>query len=39
VKGLVMVELDSSANQPNPTVETAKIVKRYLQNLGYEFRP
>jgi inosose dehydratase len=38
MKGLVMVELDGSANQPMPAIETAKIAKAYLQNLGYQFR-
>ena len=38
MKGLVMVELDGSANQPVAAVETARIAKAYLHNLGYQFR-
>lgn len=38
MKGLVMVELDGSANAPMPARETAVTAKAYLQNLGYEFR-
>jgi inosose dehydratase len=38
MKGLVMVELDPSPNQPLPAIETARIAKSYLQNLGYQFR-
>jgi inosose dehydratase len=38
MKGRVMVELDSSPNQPIPALECAKIAKAWLQNLGYQFR-
>lgn len=38
MKGMVMVELDPSPGMPLPALETAKIAKAYLQNLGYAFR-
>jgi inosose dehydratase len=38
MKGMVMVELDSSRTMPIPAGETAKISQMYLQKLGYAFR-
>ena len=38
MKGMVMVELDSSRTMPIPAGETAKISQMYLQKLGYNFR-
>jgi inosose dehydratase len=38
MKGMVMVELDPSPGMPLPALETARIAKAYLQNLGYTFR-
>jgi len=38
MKGMVMVELDSSRNMPIKAAETARISKAYLQKLGYTFR-
>jgi inosose dehydratase len=38
MKGMVMVELDSSHNMPVTPGETARISKSYLQKLGYTFR-
>ena len=38
MKGRVMVELDSSPNQPIPARECARIAKTYLEKLGYGFR-
>jgi inosose dehydratase len=38
MKGMVMVELDSSRNMPITAAETARISKEYLQKLGYTFR-
>jgi inosose dehydratase len=38
MKGMVMVELDSSPNMPLTALETAKIAKAYLLKRGYEFR-
>jgi inosose dehydratase len=37
MKGMVMVELDSSRNMPMAPGETARISKTYLQKLGYTF--
>lgn len=34
----IMVELDSSANQPMPALECATVSKRFLQKQGYKFR-
>jgi inosose dehydratase len=38
MKGMVMVELDSSRTMPIPAGETARISQMYLQKLGYIFR-
>ena len=38
MKGMIMVELDSSRAMPIPAAETARISKSYLQKLGYTFR-
>jgi inosose dehydratase len=38
MKGMVMVELDSSRTMPIPAGETARISQEYLQKLGYTFR-
>jgi inosose dehydratase len=38
MKGMVMVELDSSRTMPIPAGETARISQMYLQKLGYTFR-
>jgi inosose dehydratase len=38
IAGHVMVELDGSPGQPLPAGETAKIARRYLENLGAPFR-
>jgi inosose dehydratase len=38
MKGMVMVELDSSRNMPFTPAETARLSKSYLQKLGYNFR-
>jgi inosose dehydratase len=34
----IMVELDSSTNQPMPALECATITKQFLQKQGYKFR-
>jgi inosose dehydratase len=38
MKGMIMVELDSSKNMPMPAGETARISQMYLTKLGYNFR-
>lgn len=38
LKGMVMVELDSSTGMPVPALETARIAKAFLQKQGYTFR-
>jgi inosose dehydratase len=38
MKGMIMVELDSSKTMPVAAGETARISKLYLQKLGYAFR-
>jgi inosose dehydratase len=38
IQGMIMVELDPDPHPPIPALETAKIAKTYLQNLGYSFR-
>ena len=38
IDGMVMVELDSSPNQPIPALETAKIAKAYLAQQGVSLR-
>lgn len=38
IEGRIMVELDSPPPQPVSAVETAKIAKAYLRNLGVQFR-
>jgi inosose dehydratase len=37
-KGMIMVELDAGRNIPMTPLETARISKGHLQNLGYSFR-
>ena len=38
LKGMVMVELDSSPGMPVPAFETARIAKAFLEKQGYTFR-
>ena len=38
LSGMIMVELDSSANMPMTPLETAKIAKAYLEKQGVTFR-
>ena len=38
IDGMVMVELDSSPNQPVAALETARIARAYLQKQGIAFR-
>jgi inosose dehydratase len=38
IDGMVMVELDSSPNQPIPALETARIAREYLMKQGVSLR-